>query len=60
MTDDVPRITTSCNSSTGEITVFLSFPDGQVVDNCVLEPETAEQGRAAWRSFVGLDDGDDE
>jgi len=58
MTDDVPRITTSCNSQTGEITVYLSFPSGEVVDTCVLSPDNPEQGRAAWREFVGLDDED--
>lgn len=56
MTDDVPRITTSCNSQTGEITVFLSFSDGRVVDMCVLSPDNPSQGRAAWRGFVSLDD----
>lgn len=45
--EEIPAITTSCNSQTGEITVSLSFSDGRVVDTCVLSPDNPSQGRAA-------------
>ncbi|WP_137284201.1 hypothetical protein [Halorussus salinisoli] len=47
-------ITTSLNTKTGEITVFLIdfSEDGGLIDKCVLTPDEPEQGYEAWWAHV--------